>query len=138
MGQSLTLTLGAGCRNCGKKTTPDEGQERQICFLALVVQADCGEKLYYCTNKNFGARQDHFVCSTSRLKGRRDLPYPFYPRRCLGTGVLSHMRLTIACVANHEEQFRKAMGAKQKAEAKKELAAKRRQLTQSRTPDRRT
>lgn len=40
-------------------------------------------------------------------------------------------RLTIACVANHEEQFRKAMGAKQKAEAKKELAAKRRQLTQA-------
>ncbi|WP_243127678.1 hypothetical protein [Schaedlerella arabinosiphila] len=39
------------------------------------------------------------------------------------------MRLTIACVANHEEQFRKAMGTKQKAEAKKELAAKRRQLT---------
>ena len=41
------------------------------------------------------------------------------------------MRLTIACVANHEEQFRKAMGTKQKAEAKKELAAKRRQLTQA-------
>ena len=36
---------------------------------------------------------------------------------------------TIACAANHEEQFRKAMDAKQKAEAKKELAAKRRQLT---------
>ena len=41
------------------------------------------------------------------------------------------MRMTIACVANHEEQFRKAMGAKQKAEAKRELAAKRRQLTQA-------
>ena len=41
------------------------------------------------------------------------------------------MKLTIACVANHEEQFRKAIGEKQKAEAKKELAAKRRQLTQA-------
>ena len=39
--------------------------------------------------------------------------------------------MTIACVANHEEQFRKAMGTKQKAEAKKELAAKRRQLSQA-------
>lgn len=39
--------------------------------------------------------------------------------------------LAIACVANHEEQFRKVMGAKQKAEAKKELTAKRRQLTQA-------
>lgn len=41
------------------------------------------------------------------------------------------MRLVIACVSTHEERFRKAMGAKQKAEAKKELAAKRRQLTQA-------
>ena len=41
------------------------------------------------------------------------------------------MRMTIACVANHEEQFRMAMGAKQKAEAKRELTAKRRQLTQA-------
>ena len=41
------------------------------------------------------------------------------------------MRLVIACVSTHEECFRKAMGAKQKAEAKKELAAKRRQLTQA-------
>ena len=40
-------------------------------------------------------------------------------------------RLVISCVANHEEQFRKAMGAKQKAEVKKELAAKRRQATQA-------
>lgn len=45
--------------------------------------------------------------------------------------VLAHLRLVISCVANHEEQFRKAMGAKQKAEAKKELAAKRRQTTQT-------
>ena len=39
--------------------------------------------------------------------------------------------MTITCVANHEIQFRKAMGAKQKAEAKKALVAKRRQLTQT-------
>ena len=41
------------------------------------------------------------------------------------------MRLVIACVSTHEERFRAAMGAKQKAESKKELAAKRRQLTQA-------
>ncbi len=39
-------------------------------FSGIVRCADCGEKLYYCTNKNFEARQDHFVCSTSRLKGK--------------------------------------------------------------------
>ena len=49
----------------------------------------------------------------------------------LEQGVLAHIRMTITCVANHEEQFRKAMGAKQKAEAKNELAAKRRHMMQA-------
>ena len=100
-------------------------------FSGIVRYADCGEKLYYCTSKNFEARQDHFVCSTSRLKGKAVCSTHFIRAVVLEQGVLAHMRLTIACVANHEEQFRKAMGAKQKAEAKKELAAKRRQLTQA-------
>ena len=99
-------------------------------FSGIVRCADCGEKLYYCTSKNFEARQDHFVCSTSRLKGKEVCSTHFIRAVVLEQGVLAHMRWTIACVANHEEQFRKAMGAKQKAEAKKELAAKRRQLTQ--------
>lgn len=100
-------------------------------FSGIVRCADCGEKLYYCTSKNFEARQDHFVCSTSRLKGKAVCSTHFIRAVVLEQGVLAHMRLTIGCVANHEEQFRKAMGAKQKAEAKKELAAKRRQLTQA-------
>ena len=100
-------------------------------FSGIVRCADCGKKLYYCTSKNFEARQDHFVCSTSRLKGKEVCPTHFIRAIVLEQGVLAHMRMTIACVANHEEQFRKAMGAKQKAEAKKELAAKRRQLTQA-------
>lgn len=98
-------------------------------FSGIVCCADCGEKLYYCTGKNFEARQDHFVCSTSRLKGKDVCSTHFVRAIVLEQGVLAHMRLTIACVANHEEQFRKAMGAKQKAEAKRELTAKRRQLT---------
>lgn len=100
-------------------------------FSGIVRCADCGKKLYYCTSKNFEARQDHFICSTSRLKGKDVCSTHFIRAVILEQGVLAHMRLTIACVANHEEQFRKAMGAKQKAEAKKELAAKRRQLTQA-------
>ena len=100
-------------------------------FSGIVRCADCGEKLYYCTSRNFEARQDHFVCSTSRLKGKEVCATHFIRAVVLERGVLAHMRMTIACVANHEEQFRKAMGAKQKAEAKRELAAKRRQLTQA-------
>lgn len=100
-------------------------------FSGIARCADCGEKLYYCTSRNFETRQDHFVCSTSRLKGKEVCPTHFIRAVVLEQGVLAHMRMTIACVANHEEQFRKAMGAKQKVEAKKELAAKRRQLTQA-------
>ena len=100
-------------------------------FSGIARCADCGEKLYYCTSRNFEARQDHFICSTSRLKGKEVCPTHFIRAVVLEQGVLAHMRMTIACVANHEEQFRKAMGAKQKAEAKRELAAKRRQLTQA-------
>ena len=87
--------------------------------------------LYYCTSKNFEARQDHFVCSTSRLKGKEVCPTHFIRAVVLEQGVLAHLRFVISCIANYEEQFRKAMGAKQKAEAKKELAAKRRQATQA-------
>ena len=100
-------------------------------FSGIVRCADCGEKLYYCTSKNFEARQDHFVCSTSRLKGKEVCPTHFIRAVVLEQGVLAHMRLVIACASTHEERFRAAMGAKQKAEAKKELAAKRRQLTQA-------
>ena len=39
-------------------------------FSGLVRCADCGEKLYYCTSASFETRQDHFVCSTSRKKGK--------------------------------------------------------------------
>lgn len=100
-------------------------------FSGIVRCADCGEKLYYCTSKNFEAQQDHFVCSTSRLKGKEVCSTHFIRAVVLEQGVLAHMRMTIACVANHEERFRAAMGAKQKAEARKELAAKKRQLTQA-------
>lgn len=100
-------------------------------FSGIVRCADCGEKLYYCTSKNFESGQDHFVCSTSRRKGKEVCQTHFIRAVMLEQGVLAHMRLVIACVANHEERFRAAMGAKQKAEAKRELAAKRRQLTQA-------
>lgn len=89
-------------------------------FSGIVRCADCGEKLYYCTSKNFEARQDHFVCSTSRLKGKEVCPTHFIRAIVLEQGVLAHMRLVIACVSNHEERFRAAMGAKQKADTKRE------------------
>ena len=41
------------------------------------------------------------------------------------------MRLVISCVAGYEDAFRKALGAKRTAEAKKELTAKKRTLQRS-------
>ncbi|WP_242861700.1 zinc ribbon domain-containing protein [Bittarella massiliensis (ex Durand et al. 2017)] len=104
---------------------PDENRKTNL-LSGIVRCADCGEKLYYCASKILEARQDHFVCSTSGLKGKEVCPTHFIRAVVLEQGVLAHLRLVISCVANHEEQFRKAMGAKQKAKAKKELAAKRR------------
>ena len=66
-----------------------------------------------------------------RLKRQGVCPIHFIRAVILEQGVFAHIRMTITCVANHEIQFRKAMGAKQKAEAKKALVAKRRQLTQT-------
>ena len=49
----------------------------------------------------------------------------------LEEGTLQHMRLLFLCIANYEDEFRKAMGAKRIAEAKKELASKKRTLQKS-------
>lgn len=100
-------------------------------FSGIVRCDDCGEKLYSCTSRNFEARQDHLVCSTSRLKEKEVCPTHFIRAVILEQGVLAHMRMVISYVANHEKRFREAMGAKQRAEAKRELAAKRRQLAQA-------
>lgn len=100
-------------------------------FWGVVRCADCGEKLYYCTSKNFEARQDHFVCSTSRKKGKDVCDTHFIRAVVLEEGTLQHMRMVISCVASYEDEFRKALGAKRNAEAKKELTAKKRTLQKS-------
>ena len=41
------------------------------------------------------------------------------------------MRLLFLCIANYEDEFRKALGAKRTAESKKELSAKKRALQKS-------
>jgi len=102
-------------------------------FSGLVRCADCGEKLYYCTSKSFETRQDHFVCSTSRNKGKEVCGTHFIRAVVLEEGTLQHMRRVISCVANYEEAFRKALGAKRSEEARKELSAKRRNLQKAET-----
>lgn len=100
-------------------------------FSGLVRCADYGEKLYYCTSNSFETRQDHFVCSTSRKKGKEVCDTHFIRAMVLEEGTLQHMRLVIQCVADYEDAFRRALGAKRSEEAKKELSAKKRTLQKS-------
>ena len=100
-------------------------------FSGVVRCADCGEKLYYCTSNSFESRQDHFVCSTSRKKGKDVCDTHFIRAVVLEEGTLQHMRMVISCVASYEDAFRRALGAKRSAEVKKELSAKKRALQKS-------
>ena len=104
--------------------------ERQGLFSGLVYCADCGSKLHFATCKSFNGSQDHYRCAKYKSNTGSCTAH-FIRAVVLEQGVLAHLRLVISCVANHEEQFRRAMGAKQKADAKKELTAKRRQATQA-------
>lgn len=99
-------------------------------FSGIAYCADCGQKLYYCTSKYFESRQDHFVCSTSR-KGKEECSTHFIRATILEQGVLAHLKYVIGTVASYENQFRKVLGAKQKAEVKKELAAKKKLLSKN-------
>ncbi len=100
-------------------------------FSGIVYCADCGQKLYYCTSKYFESRQDHFVCSTSRKQGTDVCDTHFIRAVVLEQGVLQHLRYVINFVSSFEDKFREIMGAKHKAEVKKELAAKRRAITKA-------
>ena len=100
-------------------------------FSGVVYCADCGQKLYYCTSKYFESRQDHFVCSTSRKQGTDVCDTHFIRAVVLEQGVLQHLRYVINFVASFEDKFREIMGAKHKAEVKKELAAKRKAITKA-------
>ncbi len=95
-------------------------------FSAIVCCADCGEKRYYCTSKT-----RPFCLLYFKAQMKRCLPDSFYPRHCLETERTRPHEIDVSCAANYKEQFRQAMDAKQKAEAKKELTANQRQLTQA-------
>ena len=100
-------------------------------FSGVAYCADCGEKLYYCTTQNFEERQDHFVCSTSRKKGKDVCRTHFIRAMVLEKGVLQFLQILLWYISDCEDLFREKLGAKRKEEFKKELAAKRRQLTQA-------
>ena len=100
-------------------------------FSGVAYCADCGEKMYYCTSRNFEERQDHFVCSTSRKKGKDVCGTHFIRAVVLEKGVLKFLQILLWYISDCEDLFRDKLGAKRKEDFKKELAAKRRQLMQA-------
>lgn len=62
-------------------------------FSGVAYCVDCGEKLYYCTTQNFEERQDHFVCSTSRKKGKDVCGTHFIRAMVLEKGVLKFLQI---------------------------------------------
>lgn len=100
-------------------------------FSGITYCADCGQKLYYCTGKNFEARQDYFVCSTSRKKGKEACDTHYIRAVVLEAGVFTHLKLVIDNVSVYEDAFREVMGLKHKAVVKKEIAAKRKIISKS-------
>lgn len=100
-------------------------------FSGVAYCADCGEKMYYCTSRNFEERQDHFVCSTSRKKGKDVCGTHFIRAVVPEKGVLKFLQILLWYISDCEDLFRDKLGAKRKEDFKKELAAKRRQLTQA-------
>ena len=105
--------------------------EKTNLFSGVAYCADCGEKMYYCTTQKFEERQDHFVCSTSRKKGKDVCGTHFIRAIVLEKGVLKFLQILLWYISDCEGLFREKLGAKRKEDFKKELSAKRRQLTQA-------
>lgn len=100
-------------------------------FSGIVYCVDCGQKLYYCTGKNFEKRQDYFVCSTSRKKGTDVCDSHYIRAVVLEEGVLAHLKMVIEFIELYEDTFREIMGLQHKAIIKKELASKKRAITKA-------
>jgi DNA invertase Pin-like site-specific DNA recombinase/Pyruvate/2-oxoacid:ferredoxin oxidoreductase delta subunit len=100
-------------------------------FSGVAHCADCGAKLYYCTSKNFETRQDHFVCSTSRSKGKEVCSTHFVRVVILEAMVLLSLQYVTDLVAHYEDEFRRQTNAQRSEDLKKEISEKRKQIVQA-------
>ena len=85
--------------------------------------------MYCCTTKNLEERQNHFVCSTPRKNGKDECGMRFIRAKVLKMGVLRLQQILLWCISDCENLFREKLGAKRREDFKKELSAKRRQIT---------
>lgn len=97
-------------------------------FSGIAKCADCGGKMYYCFRDKEDTRQDFFVCSTARLKGKDKCSSHYVRALALEKGILKHLQLVYLCVSCFENEFREELGTLRADEAKIELSSKKRML----------
>ena len=100
-------------------------------FSGVAYCADCGEKMYYCTSRNFEERQDHFVCSTSRKKGKDVCGTHFIRAVVLEELVWMHMRTVISYVSRYEDHFRAVMEQKLRLSSEAAIRGHKKRLAQA-------
>lgn len=83
------------------------------------------------TSKSFETWQDHFVCSTSRLKRVETCSTHFIRAVVLEEMVLWHLQYITSFVTAYGDIFREKMNAKYTTDRKKETALRRKQIAQA-------
>jgi hypothetical protein len=99
-------------------------------FSGLVYCSDCGEKMYYCTTKDFEKRQDFFECSVHH-KHKADCKTHFIRAVVLEKMVWQHMEVVLSYVLRYEDHFRRKLQEKLQLEGEEKLRAQRQQLVKA-------
>jgi len=99
-------------------------------FSGLLRCADCGEKLYFCTAKNFEPKQDHFVCSNYRSNVETCSAH-FIRDEVLNRIVLHHLQNVLLFAQQFETAFIRVVSEKSVDERHKELSEMKRTIQKS-------
>ncbi|MCL2398028.1 MAG: recombinase family protein [Defluviitaleaceae bacterium] len=107
------------------------GTGRSNIFSGIAHCADCGAKLYYCSNPSHESRKDYFVCSTSQKHGTDACGTHYIRAVALEAMVFWHLVCTIDFVVHYEDEFRQRVNAKRSADLKKDVTQKRKEITKA-------
>jgi len=99
-------------------------------FSGLVYCSDCGEKMYYCTTRNYTKRQDFFECSVHH-RHKDDCGTHYIRAVVLEELVWMHMKMVFSYIIRHESYFRRCLQERMKLESNEKLRVWRKQLTQA-------
>ena len=104
--------------------------ERQGLFSGLLFCPDCGNKLHFATCKSFDGKQDHYVCSSYK-SGRGTCSAHYIREKVVEQIVLESMQRILLNVQVFEKEFARKQMDCYTEDKKKQLAAKRRELSKT-------